>query len=235
MSGQLCAACIAEFTKLRTVRGWVVGLVVGALLIVGIGVLSAAGSSGSCGPSSGALSNASSNASSGPGNGNACGSGIPTLGPDGEPVTDSFYFVHQQLDGDASITVRVTSLAEQVMPPNGDSTNWQPGLIRWAKAGLIVKVNTTQGSPYAAIMETATHGVRMQYDFTHDVAGSATTVSNTSPLWLRLTRSGATLTGYESAGRAAVDEGWRSEAQRIAVLGTSRDVRRVPRRRRHHG
>ncbi len=69
----------------------------------------------------------------------------------------------------------------------------------WAKAGLIVKANTTQGSPYAAIMATATHGVRMQYDFTHDVAGSVTTVSKTSPRWLRLTRSGDKLTGYESA------------------------------------
>ncbi len=112
---------LAEFTKLRTVRGWVVGLVVGALLIVGIGVLSAAGSTGSCSPSSGASNGTANSAANGPAsgaaNGSACGSGVPTLGPDGEPVTDSFYFVHQQLDGDGSITVRVTSLAEQVMPP----------------------------------------------------------------------------------------------------------------------
>jgi ABC-type transport system involved in multi-copper enzyme maturation permease subunit len=185
---------LAEFTKLRTVRGWVVGLVVGALLIVGIGVLSAAGSGGSCSPARGAANGAA----SGPASGSACGSGTPTLGPGGEPVTDSFYFVHQQLDGDGSITVRVTSLAEQVMPPNGDSANWQPGVVPWAKAGLIVKANTTQGSPYAAIMATATHGVRMQYDFTKDIAGSATTVSKTSPQWLRLSRSRDTLTGFES-------------------------------------
>ncbi len=96
-------------------------------------------------------------------------------------MSDGFYFVHQQLDGDGSITVRVTSLTEQVMPPNGGGGSggpppWQPGVVPWAKAGLIVKANTTQGSPYAAIMATATHGVRMQYNFTHDVAGSATTV-----------------------------------------------------------
>jgi ABC-type transport system involved in multi-copper enzyme maturation permease subunit len=179
---------LAEFTKLRTVRGWVVGLLVGALLIVGIGFLSAAGSGTSC------------NTPNGPASGKACGSGIPTLGPGGEPVSDNFYFVHQQLDGEASITVRVTSLAEQVMPPNGGgSGDWQPGVVPWAKAGLIVKADTTQGSPYAAIMATAKHGVRMQYNFTNDVAGSATTVSKSSPQWLRLTRSGDTLTGYESA------------------------------------
>jgi ABC-type transport system involved in multi-copper enzyme maturation permease subunit len=193
---------LAEFTKLRTVRGWVVGLIVGALLIVGIGVLSAAGSSRSCSPSSGTSSGTSGGPASGS-TGQACGSGAPTLGPDGEPVSDGFYFVHQQLDGDGSMTVRVTSLSEQVMPLDGGggpggSPSWQPGVVKWAKAGLIVKASTTQGSPYAAIMATATHGVRMQYDFTHDVAGSATAVTKTAPRWLRLTRAGDTLTGYES-------------------------------------
>jgi ABC-type transport system involved in multi-copper enzyme maturation permease subunit len=192
---------LAEFTKLRTVRGWIAGLMVGALLIVGIGFLSAAGSHRSCG------------GPNGPASGKACGSGTPTLGPDGQPVTDSFSFVHQQLDGDGSITVRVTSLSEQVMPPDGGggpggAPSWQPGVVTWAKAGLIVKASTTQGSPYAAIMATATHGVRMQYDFTHDVAGSATTVTKTAPRWLRLARSGDTLTGYESAdGRSWIKVG----------------------------
>ena len=79
---------LAEFTKLRTVRGWVVGLIVGALLIVGIGFLSAAGSSRSCSPSSGAASGASSGPASGS-TGQACGSGTPTLGPGGEPVFGS--------------------------------------------------------------------------------------------------------------------------------------------------
>src|SRR5512140_2327661 len=32
------------------------------------------------------------------------------IGPGGEAVTDDFYFVHQSLDGNGSITVRVTSL-----------------------------------------------------------------------------------------------------------------------------
>jgi ABC-type transport system involved in multi-copper enzyme maturation permease subunit len=48
-------------------------------------------------------------------------------------------------------------------------------------------------------MITASHGVRMQYDFTHDIAGPAGSVSAASPRWLRLTRVGDTLTGYSSA------------------------------------
>ncbi|HWF40702.1 MAG TPA: ABC transporter permease subunit [Acidothermaceae bacterium] len=187
---------LAEFTKLRTVRGWVAGLVVGALLIVGIGYLSAVGSTGSCSPAGGASTGPASGAASG---GGGCGSGTPTLGPDGEPVSDSFSFVHEQLDGDGSITVRVTSLIERAPGRGGDASSSQPVVIPWAKAGLIVKANTTQGSPYAAVMATATHGVRMQYNFTKDIAGSARTVSKTSPQWLRLSRSGDTLTGYESA------------------------------------
>jgi ABC-type transport system involved in multi-copper enzyme maturation permease subunit len=195
----------AEFTKLRTVRGWVAGLVIGALLIVGIGALSAAGSSRSCSPagSSAASPGTSSGASSGATGGQSCGSGAPTLGPDGEPVSDNFSFVHRQLDGDGSITVRVTSLSEQVTSPNGapgpdGAPAYGPGVVKWAKAGVIVKTNTTPGSPYAAVMATAAHGVRMQYNFTHDVAGRAVAVTNTAPQWLRLTRSGDTLAGYES-------------------------------------
>jgi hypothetical protein len=48
-------------------------------------------------------------------------------------------------------------------------------------------------------MVTGGHGVRMQYDYTGDIAGPAVTVSATSPRWLRLTRTGDTLTGSASA------------------------------------
>ena len=46
-------------------------------------------------------------------------------------------------------------------------------------------------------MVTGNHGVRMQYDFTHDLPGTAAP-SAAAPRWLRLTRSGDTLTGYDS-------------------------------------
>jgi len=189
----------AEWTKLRTVRGWLFALALGAVLIVALGAGSAAGSHRGCG--------------GGPGgqlSGKACAAAnAPPTGPDGTPVTDNFYFVHQQLDGDGSITVRVTSLSEQApgagqrpQGPADGSVPWGTVTVPWAKAGLIVKAGTSQGSPYASIMTTASHGVRFQYDFTHDVAGSDTTVSTTSPQWLRLTRSGSKLTGSESADGA---------------------------------
>ena len=65
----------------------------------------------------------------------------------------------------------------------------------WAKAGLIVKDGTGPGSPYAAIMVTGSHGVRMQHNYVHDKA-----VAAAEPVqWLRLDRSGDTITGYASA------------------------------------
>jgi hypothetical protein len=39
----------------------------------------------------------------------------------------------------------------------------------------------------------------MQYNYTHDLAGLPGTPSASSPRWLRLTRSGGTVTGYDSA------------------------------------
>jgi ABC-type transport system involved in multi-copper enzyme maturation permease subunit len=179
----------AEWTKFRTVRGWVVGMMAAALVTVLVGLLGPAGSRISC---------------SGPG-GQPCKPSAPPVGPGGEAVTDGFYFVHQPLAGDGSITVRVTSLTG-LYPPNGavpagqgPLAGMRPGVQPWSKAGIIIKESTSQGSAYAAMMVTGSHGVRMQYDYTHDTAGLPGGVSAASPRWLRLTRSGDTITGYDSA------------------------------------
>jgi hypothetical protein len=105
-------------------------------------------------------------------------------------VTDSFYFVHQPLAGNGSITARLTSLT---------GAQRRAGLQPWSKAGIISKAGTRPGSAYAAMMVTVGHGVRMQYDYTADIAGPPGAVSAAAPRWLRLTRSSDTLTGYESS------------------------------------
>ena len=45
---------------------------------------------------------------------------------------------------------------------------------------------------------TGGNGVRMQYDYTGDMAGLPGAVTASSPRWLRLVRSGDTITGYDS-------------------------------------
>lgn len=170
----------AEWTKLRTVPGWLTGMAAAALVIAGLGVLAASGSVCSGGPSPGHP------------NGAAC---TAVLGPGGEVVTDRFYFVHQPLTGRASITARVTSLTGRVFSHQGS----EPGLAPWAKGGIMFKASTRPGSAYVALLVTGGHGVRMQWDFTRDRAGLPGQVTPATARWLRLTRSGATFTGYDSA------------------------------------
>ena len=149
----------AEWTKFRTVRGWVIGMIVAVLVTVGVGLLG----HDSCS------------------NGNNTACTLP-LGPDGEAVADSFYFVRQPLDGNGSITVRMTSLtglipnsssSSRVRAGTGPSTaNMSSGLEPWAKAGIIIEQNTSQGAAYAAMMVTGAHE-----------CGCSTTTPATCPAW----------------------------------------------------
>ena len=104
---------------------------------------------------------------------------VGVVGPAGQPITDNFHFAHQPLTGDGSVVAHVSA---------------QQHSHDLAKAGLMIKESTEPGSPYAAVFATPRHGVRMQANFTTDIAGGTGGV----PRWLRLRRSGATITGYES-------------------------------------
>jgi ABC-type transport system involved in multi-copper enzyme maturation permease subunit len=173
----------AEWTKFRTVRGWVIAVFAAAVLIDVLGLF---------------LVNNGNTQCNGP-----CIPAVPT-GPGGEAVLDSFYFVRQPLAADGSLTVRLTSLTGAYEPEGGFvGPHSAPGLrkmlVPWSKAGIIITQSTKQGSAYAAMMATGQHGVRMQYDYTGDVAGVPGHVSAAFPRWLRLTRSGDTITGYDSA------------------------------------
>jgi ABC-type transport system involved in multi-copper enzyme maturation permease subunit len=156
----------AEWVKFRTVRGWILAAVIAAVAIAGFGI--AGGAQGSC-------------------NQAAC---TQLVGPGGEAVSDSFYFVHQALAGNGSITARVTSLTSTVRVPAGGA---QRTVVPWAKAGIILKASLTPGSAYVAIMVTGSHGIAMQDNFTGDIAGPAMRAG-----WLQLARAGATITGYAS-------------------------------------
>jgi ABC-type transport system involved in multi-copper enzyme maturation permease subunit len=180
----------AEWTKFRTVRGWAIGLLVGVLFVIGLGALT--GVSNQCGVP--------------PTRSNPSGTcPTPPIGPGGEWVTDSFYLVGQPLAGNGSITVRVTSLtglyttAGAKASINHPTAGLAPGLQPWSKAGIIIKASTRVGSAYAAMMVTGSHGVQMQWNYVNDTPGLAGKVSAASPRWLRLTRSGDVIRGYDSA------------------------------------
>jgi ABC-type transport system involved in multi-copper enzyme maturation permease subunit len=150
----------AEWTRFRSVPGWVRGSAIAALMILLFPVTGLGG-----GPPE-------------------PGSPVP-IGPDGGPVVDAFYFVHRTLSGDGQITVAVTAPVSGTAAP-------------WSKAGLILTAGPEPGSRYAAVMVTGGHGTRMQYDYHHDRAGP-----RSAARWLRLTRSGDTVTGEASADGTA--------------------------------
>ncbi|MEV0315270.1 hypothetical protein [Nonomuraea fuscirosea] len=169
----------ARWAGLRSARGRTLAMAASVLVTVSLGLLIAGGVRSTCVTSGG----------EGP-----CPA--PLVGPDGTAVSDKYYFVHQPLKGDGSITARVSDLTGQMRQPDlvPGVRNVKHGAVPWAKAGLLVRRSLQQGTSYAAVMITRGHGVRMQHDFIHDVAGSAAR----GPRWLRLDRSSDLLTGYES-------------------------------------
>lgn len=179
----------AEFAKFRTARAWVIALCAAAVVFVLLSFLSAFES-------------------------RAPIPAVPT-GPGGEAVSDTYMFVHRTLAGDGALTARVTVLSgahTSLSPISGNAfgvsskgqpgSQLEPGLAPWAKAGIILEPDTNQGTAYGAVMVTGSHGVQMQYDYTHDSLGSAGAVGPSSPRWLRLTRAGDVITGYDSTDGA---------------------------------
>lgn len=115
---------------------------------------------------------------------------VTASGPDIFTTADGFRFVQVPLTGDGEVRARVRSM-----------TNTNP----WAKAGVMMRENLTAGSRHAMTLITppsAGNGFGM---VSRVVANGATSYSagpalNATPNnWLRLVRSGDTLTGYTSA------------------------------------
>ncbi|WP_186405111.1 hypothetical protein [[Actinomadura] parvosata] len=169
----------AAWADFRSARRLVLTMVASVLVTVSLGLLVAGGARSTCVTWRG----------DGP-----CPA--PLTGPDGTAVNDKYYFVHQPLKGDGTITARVSDLTGQMRMPDvvPGVRNVKKGVVPWGKAGLLIRPTLKQGSPYAAVMITGNHGVRMQHNFTHDTAGSPARGTR----WLRLTRTADTLTGYES-------------------------------------
>ncbi|MFO8008656.1 MAG: PA14 domain-containing protein, partial [Candidatus Brocadiia bacterium] len=121
--------------------------------------------------------------------GNASSSGGTfTVEGDGDDIwnnSDNFHFAYRSLSGDGEIEARVASL---------ENTN------SWAKAGVMIRESLTGGSKHAMMALTPGNGAAFQYRTTTDGSSShAGGSAVTPPYWVRLVRSGDTLTGYESS------------------------------------
>ena len=99
-------------------------------------------------------------------------------------TADGFFFRGAALSGNGSIQARLTS---------------QTATDPWAKAGLMIRASTNANSTHAFVAATPANGLAFQRRTT--TGGSSTHTAAGSyvfPIWLKLTRSGSTLTGYKS-------------------------------------
>jgi len=100
-------------------------------------------------------------------------------------TADGFHFLSQSISGDFVITARLASMSD---------TDY------WAKAGLMVRETNAANAKNVALLVTPQGGgTRMQWRNTQGGTTSDHELSQSkAPLWLRLVRSGDTITGWQS-------------------------------------
>jgi YVTN family beta-propeller protein len=115
-------------------------------------------------------------------------SGAFTINGSGDDIwnnADAFQFVYQPWTGDGEIIALVNAVG-----------NTDP----WAKAGVMFRQSLTAGSPQAMMVITPGNGAAFQRRLATDGVSTHTAGALvTAPYWVRLVRSGNTLTGYASA------------------------------------
>ncbi|MGH8018142.1 MAG: polysaccharide lyase family 8 super-sandwich domain-containing protein, partial [Opitutaceae bacterium] len=98
--------------------------------------------------------------------------------------SDEFHFVHQEVNGDVELVVRVDSLTY---------TDY------WSKAGLMLRAGTAATDPHASVFVTPGAGVRMQWRESGGGQSSSTgELGGAAPQFLKLVRSGNTFTAHRS-------------------------------------
>ena len=103
-------------------------------------------------------------------------------------ASDQFRFVYQTLSGDGQIVARVNSL---------------PSVDPWTKGGVMIRGDLTAGSANGMAGASAAHGMFFQSRVSNGGQSTVLADSNAAPRWVRLVRSGNTLTGYQSADGVA--------------------------------
>jgi hypothetical protein len=99
-------------------------------------------------------------------------------------TADEFRYVYQAASGDCEIRARVAT---------------QQNTDGWAKSGVMIRESTSAGSRHAMMAVTPGNGLAFQYRTA--TAGNSTNVgggTGTAPYWVRLVRSGTTITAYKS-------------------------------------
>jgi regulation of enolase protein 1 (concanavalin A-like superfamily) len=108
------------------------------------------------------------------------GSGVGAVGN-----ADNFNYLYQSLNGDGQIVAHVASQ---------DNTDGS------AQAGIMIRETLSPGSKHAAMLITPSTGILFERRLATGGATSVTVFSGVAaPYWLKLVRSGSTVTGFRSA------------------------------------
>jgi regulation of enolase protein 1 (concanavalin A-like superfamily) len=116
--------------------------------------------------------------------------GVWTLKGAGSDIwgnADQFHYAYQKVKGDATITAQYLSM--------------EPGDATWTKAGPMIRVNDTEGSAHAELVQTSASGAVLQGRLLGD---DVSTNTGTTPLkidekaFLRVQRAGNDVAGFIS-------------------------------------
>ncbi|HEY2434450.1 MAG TPA: Ig-like domain-containing protein [Vicinamibacterales bacterium] len=114
----------------------------------------------------------------------ATGSGADIWG-----TADQFHYVYTQMSGNRSIVARVTGIQNVAV---------------WVKAAVMIRQTLDASSAQAMMLVSSQKGTAFQRRTATGGASTNTTGSTAAaPRWVKLTRSGNTITAYESADGAA--------------------------------
>ncbi|MDB6027165.1 MAG: hypothetical protein JWM68_3388 [Verrucomicrobiales bacterium] len=115
-------------------------------------------------------------------------SGTFTINGSGDDIwnaADAFQYVYQPLSGDGEITARIVSVQ------NSDP---------WAKVGVMIRESLAANSKHAFTLLSAGNGLAFQRRTgTGSTSDSTTGPSVGAPYWVRLNRTGSSLTSYTSS------------------------------------
>jgi len=133
-------------------------------------------------------------------------SGAFTVSGSGSDIwgtSDQFRFVYQPVSGNVSTTARVVS--EQNTDP-------------FAKIGVMIRNSLDPTDAFAFMDVTPGNGTAFQYRTTKGgMAANNNTAAVATPYWVRLVRSGNTITGYRSTNGVA----WSRQASITIAMGTN--------------
>ena len=98
---------------------------------------------------------------------------------------DAFHYVYEPLSGDGSLVARVATVQN---------------VASWTKAGVMIRNTLDANSAYALMLVSAAKGTAFQYRTSAGAAAAGmSTGASAAPLWVKVTRAGTTLSGYQSS------------------------------------